>query len=166
MKLKVIFNCILVLMSNGCSSNDAAPSEFSESDARQKAVALVPGTAAAVERIDTPDEHRWAVTVSMASGAEAVVELERADGRLDEIKSEKGPFDYELPPPGPGIATYAKARSTALATKQGQVEAWEVNLIGNVWELYVRTADKQLWEIKMNAQTAALGSAEEKAQRD
>lgn len=174
MNMNLMFTCILMgagvaalAPSLGCASTkDDAPSEISESDAKQKALAYVPGTAGAVERVETAEEHRWAVTVSMAGGAEAVVELERADGRLDEIAAEKGPFDYDLPAAGPGLATYAKARSAALATKPGQIEAWELNLVKNIWEIYVRNADSQLWEIKMNAATLVVTSTEEKAQRD
>ncbi len=166
MELKVIVTCICFAVLVGCSTKADAPSELSETDAKQRAVSFVPGVAGGVERIETADEHRWAVTVTMTGGAEAVVELERADGHLAEISAEKGPFEYDFAAPGAGIATYAKARSVALATKQGQVEAWEINLLKNVWEFYVRTADNQLWEIKLNAQTAAVISTEEKAQRD
>lgn len=176
MKLKVTFMCITAaaLMTAlgsglGCSSSasgDSAASEISEADAKQKALAFVPGTAGATVRIETADEHRWAVTVATPGGGEAVVELERADGRLDEIKSEKGPFEYELPAAGPGVVTYTKARSVALETRQGQIEAWELDFTDSVWEFYVRAPDNQLWEIKLNALTAAVTSAKQKAERD
>jgi uncharacterized membrane protein YkoI len=167
MKLKIAFIFIStvglpLLACSSSSSTPSTPSELSEADARSKAVTWVPGTAGAVERIETADEHRWGVTVAMSAGSEAVVELERADGQLDEISAKKGPFDYDLPVPGPGIATYATARAAALAAKQGLIEAWEINLVNNVWEIYVRTSTNQLWEIKLNAQTAAVTSSEEK----
>lgn len=172
MKLKVAFICFaaagasLLGCSSSSSSSSSTPSEISEADAKAKAVTFVPGTAGAVERIETADEHRWGVTVAMSNGAEAVVELERSDGRLDEIVSEKGPFDYDLPAPAPGVATYAKARAAALAVKEGSLEAWEVNVNENVWELYVRTSSNQLWEIKLHAESLAVNSSEEKAERD
>ncbi len=151
----------------GCSSpeNDA-PAEISETEAMSVAVSFVPGAATSAERIDGVDERRWAVTVGMATGAEAVVELERAKGLLAEIHAEKGPFDYDLPPAGSGIATYANALSAARAAKPGAVDAWELNVSKSVWEFYIRTTDNQLWEIKLDAGTAAVTSAEEKAARD
>jgi uncharacterized membrane protein YkoI len=163
---------VSLLALQGCGSNDnksvvADNTEMSDMDAKQNALTYVPGgTVGPVEKIDTPDEHRWGVTVSTASGAEVVVEFERVGGHLAEINSDKGPFEYELPAAAPGYILYSKARSVALATKQGQLEAWEVKLAANIWEMYVRDTSNKLWEVKLNAETGAVISTIEKAMRD
>jgi uncharacterized membrane protein YkoI len=154
-----------------CGSGDNAKvvadsAEISDATARQQAVNYVPGTGGAVEKIETSDEHRWAVTVALASGAEAVVELERTDGHLDEISSDKGPFEYDLPIAAPGLITYANARAAAVAAKPGSVEAWEQNLVENVWEIYTRDTDGKLWEVRLNAQTGATLSTLQKDKPD
>jgi uncharacterized membrane protein YkoI len=162
---------VSVLAFVGCSSSDNESvrqegAEISEADAKQKAVSYVPGTAGAVEKIETTDEHRWGVTVTLSGGQDVVVELERSGGLLDEIKSEKAPFEYELPVAGPGITPYSKARSTALTTKTGQIEAWELNMGQNKWEFYVRESPDALWEIVADAQTGEIKSTAKKASRD
>jgi uncharacterized membrane protein YkoI len=155
----------------GCGSSDNAKvlqgnDEISETAASQKAVTYVPGTAGAVEKIETADEHRWAVTVSLTGGSEAVVELERVDGSLDEISAEKGPFEYDLPAAAPGLLTYAKARSLAVSAKPGTLDGWELKIPENVWELYTRDQDNKLWEIRLDAKTGATLSTIQKDQKD
>src|SRR4051794_11688625 len=78
-----------------CGSNDnksVVGSELPEDAAKEKASTYVPGAVSGTERIATPDEDRWAVTVAIPGGGEAVVEFERTDGRLAEINSDKAPF--------------------------------------------------------------------------
>jgi uncharacterized membrane protein YkoI len=162
---------VIALALQGCGSNDNKTvlqqnAEISEADATQMALTVVPGSAGAVEKIDTADEHRWGVSVGTAGGGTAVVELERAGGHLAEITSAQGPFEYDLPPAAPGFVVYAKARSAALDAKQGQLEGWEIKLDANVWEFYVRDSNAKLWEVKLSAQTGALVSVMEKATRD
>jgi uncharacterized membrane protein YkoI len=154
-----------------CGSSDnskviADSAEISEDTARQDALNYVPGTGGAVERIETADEHRWGVTVQTSAGAEVVVELERIDGHLDEISSQKAPFEYDLPAAAPGLVTYAKARELAVAAKAGTLEAWEQKLADGIWEFYVRAADGKLYEVKLNAQTGATISTIQKDQPD
>jgi uncharacterized membrane protein YkoI len=154
-----------------CGSGDNAKvvadsAEISDATARQDALTYVPGTGGAVEKIETTDEHRWAVTVALQGGAEAVVELERTDGHLDEISSQKGPFEYDLPIAAPGLITYAKARGLAVAAKPGTVEAWEQNLVESVWEIYTRDTDGKLWEVRLDATTGATLSTIQKDKPD
>lgn len=162
---------LLVPAAEGCSSNDNESvkqegAELSETDAKQKAVSYVPGTAGAVEKIDSATERRWAVTVTTSANAEVVVEIERSGGQLDEIVAEKGPFEYELPLSVAGVLPYAKAKENVLAAKKGTIEAWELNVGKNIWEFYVRESADTLWEVKLDAKSGALNEAEKKAARD
>lgn len=156
----------LAVALGGCTSSPDARSSISESDARQRATAYLQGTPTIVSSIETADEHRWAVSMTMRTGGESLVEIDKSDGRLDELKGESGPFDYEVPSAAPGLLTYRAAQPMALATKQGDVEGWEINVVTDVWEFYVRDASKQLWEVKLNAKTGALLSTKAKDQRD
>ena len=155
----------------GCGSSDNAKviqdsAEISDATARQQALTYAPGTGGAVEKIETADEHRWAVTVALSGGAEVVVELERTDGRLDEISAHAGPFEYELPAAGPGLVTYTKARTAAIAAKPGALEAWEQKVVDGIWEFYTRDTNGKLWEIKLNASSGATVSIVQKDQPD
>jgi Peptidase propeptide and YPEB domain len=155
----------------GCGSSDNSKviqdsAEISQDTARQDALTYVPGTGGDVEKIETADEHRWGVTVQASVGAEVVVELERTDGHLDEITSQKAPFEYDLPAAMPGFVTFAKAREAAVAAKPGNVEAWEENFISTTWEIYTRDTGGKLWEVKLDAKTGAVISTIQKDQPD
>lgn len=172
--MKTTFNFVLgaalALGLAACSSTttSSSPSEVDEPTAKAKAAQIVPGgTVGEASKIDDAEEHRWAVTVKLANGAEVSVEIERATGELMEIAGEKGPFDYDLPAPVSGFMTYAQARTKALATKTGGVEAWEVKTDTKIYEFYVReTATTKLFEIKMDAASGNVASVVEKDKPD
>lgn len=169
---KVVFISAMVLGGSmaACSSTDsgtpAATAEMTGDQAKQKAIALVPGAAGEPTKIDSATERRWSIVVKPTGGGEVVVEFERVDGRLAEMKAEKGPFEYELPAPHAGFLPYKEARAKALATKAGAVEVWEVDVAKTQWEFYVRDANARLWEVKMNASTGAITEVEEKDRPD
>lgn len=140
--------------------------EITEAAARTKAQEIVSeGKPVAAERETTGTEDVWKVSMSMPGGGELVVELEAEDGELEEIEAEKGPWDYDVAP-RPDVIKYSVARSKALETRTGTIEAWEFKNESNIWEFYIRTADQLLFEIKMNATDGAVTSTEEKAARD
>lgn len=175
--MKVIFNKVSVVllsfaMLTGCSSSDSdaaattTPAETDAAQAVKTATAAVPGTAATPTKIDTADEHRWAVDITLSNGAVVTVEIARSSGEIEEIKGEKGPFDYEIAPPKPGLMTFSQAKQKAFGAKMGAVEVWEVKPPTNLYEIYVRDTDEHLWEIKMTADKGDVTSVLEKTAAD
>jgi len=168
MKMTFIFIAALVGMV-GCSSSDggSTTSEITEEQARTKAGAAAPGgTVGQATKLDEGEEHRWSVSVTLPNGAGLAVEIERATGSLMEIKGENGPFDYDLPAPQAGYMTFSQAKQKALTLKTGNVELWEVKTDIAIYELYVREASTQLYEIKLDAKTGEMKSVEQKAKAD
>ena len=153
----------------GCSddsSTTASHGEITADQAKQKATAIVPGTAFYAHDIDEGEEKLFDVRVRIASGQEVKVVLFRADGALDEVEAEEAPFDYDLPAPQSGMMTLAQARAKALEAKAGNVEAWEFHAEKKEYEFYVREASNQLWEIKMAGDSGAVTTVEKKDKRD
>ncbi|MDB4936243.1 MAG: hypothetical protein JWP87_3215 [Labilithrix sp.] len=183
MKMKVTFIIIMAALGMGCSSSSkdagtgaptgtgtGTPGEIDASKAKEVAAAAVPGTASEPTKLDEGEEHRWVVEVALsvpnANGAVLQVEITRATGVLEEIKSVKGPFEYDLTPPGQGLMTFAQAKAKALATKAGVIEEWEVKPPENLYELYVRDANEHLWEIKMTGDKGEIQSVIDKPKAD
>jgi len=172
MKVTFIMTMGLALFVGCASSTSSAPAgetsngEIDAAKAKELASAVVPGVAGAPAKLDTAEEHRWVVTVTLPNGAPVDVELARTTGLLEEIKGEEGPFDYEIAAPKPGLMAYGQATTKALAAKAGKVEAWEVKPPKNLYEFYVRDDKTKLWEIKMTADKGDIQSILEKATRD
>lgn len=153
----------------GCSSDDATASDSGEitaEQAKEKATAIVPGTAFYAQDIQEGDEKLFDVRVRIASGQEVKVVLFREGGSLDEIEAEEGPFDYDLPAPQAGMMTLAQARAKALETKAGGVQVWEFHAEKKEYEFYIRDDSTQLWEIKMSGDTGAVSTVEKKDKPD
>lgn len=166
MNLKVTF-VFCLFATTGCSGGSSgAPPEISEDQAKERAVAIVPGTAGPVHRQDDPDAQLWAVEVKLSGGQEVTVEVLRKDGTLDEIDADEGPFDYDLPAPLTGMITLAQARAQAEKTKQGNVEAWEFHATEKEYEVYVRDTGSQLWEIKLAGDSGQVTSVAPKDKPD
>lgn len=171
MKMIFVFGTAASLLTiSGCSDDSsAAPAKSGEIDAeqaKQKATAIVPGTAFYAQDINEGDEKLFDVRVRIASGQEVKVVLFRADGALDEIEAEEGPFDYDLPAPVGGMMTLAQARAKAFETKAGNVEVWEFHAEKREYEFYVRDSSTQLWEIKMAGDSGAVSTVEKKDKPD
>lgn len=161
----------IIVMSGllGCSAATNTPksAEISVDEAKQKAVAMVPGTVTeAMPHDEDGDVHHWVVHVKVANGALVIVELDRNDGSLDQIKGEQGPFDYDFPAPVAGYLTFGQAKTKALAINAGTVEVWELDVAKSQYEFYVRDANTRLWEIKLVADKGDLKSVEEKDRPD
>jgi uncharacterized membrane protein YkoI len=168
MNMKVTFILLSGLLIAACSDSSSSntSTELDEAQAKSKAAALVNGSAVAATKIDTPEERRWKVEVKVQA-ATIDIELERKDGSLVEMEAEKGPFDYDFAAPVTGYMTFSQAKAKALANKQGNIEAWEVDVPKTQYEFYVREpATTRLFEIKMNAKTGDTTSVEEKDAKD
>lgn len=157
----------------GCSSDgSSAPStasasgEITADQAKEKATAIVPGTAFYAQDIQEGDKKLFDVRVRLAGGQEVKVVLFRAGGALDQIATEEGPFDYDLPAPMAGMMTLAQARAKALEAKQGNVQIWEFSAETKEYEFYVRDASSQLWEIKLAGDSGAVTTLEKKDKPD
>jgi uncharacterized membrane protein YkoI len=172
MNMKVTFNIgaavafSLLACSSSSKDSGTGSAEIDEAKAKQTAGTIVPGTIGATSKIDEGEEHRWVVAVQTAGGGSVDVELSRATGALEELKSEKGPFEYEIAAPISGYLSYSAAKAKALATKAGKVEVWELDVGKTQWEFYVRDSNEHLFEIKMSADKGVITTVEEKAKPD
>lgn len=172
MKMIFVFGMASSLLSvSGCSSDDSSTSasnqgEITAEQAKEKATAIVPGTAFYAQDINEGDEKLFDVRVRLAGGQEVKVVLFRVGGALDEIEAEEGPFDYDLPAPMSGMMTLARARAKAIETKAGNVEVWEFHAEKKEYEFYVRDPSTQLWEIKMAGDSGAVTTVEKKDKPD
>lgn len=171
MKVIFVFGMAGSLLSlPGCSSDDspttASNQEITADQAKEKATAIVPGTAFYAQDINEGDEKLFDVRVRIASGREVKVVLFREGGALDEIEAEEGPFDYDLPAPIAGMMTLAQARAKAIETKAGNVEVWEFHAEKKEYEFYVRDPSTQLWEIKMAGDSGSVTTVEKKDKPD
>lgn len=136
--------------------------EISAEDAKTRAAAAVPGGVAGdAKKEDDGDDHEWLVDVKLPSGAALVVEVERKNGEVGEIKGEKAPFDYDFSP-AVGLVHFADAKAKALAAKAGELKEWEIDLEKSVYELEIVAADGKTYEVKLDAKSGTVKSIEEK----
>lgn len=162
MKLKALVGSVVIAFT--LAACGAGPSE---QEVRTKAAALTTDgeISSSKKQVGGEGEEEWQVMLAMKGGGEVEAVYSPETGELVELKSEQGPFDYELAP-GNGFIAYSAAKAKALQTKAGAVEAWEFESGKNQWEFYVRDANQQLWEIKMKATDGTVTSTEAKAARD
>lgn len=141
--------------------------QASEADVKKSAQALTSDGTVEKASKETGSEGKleWQVILAMNGGGKVEAVYSPDSGELLELESETGPFEYELTVSN-GFIPYSQAKTKALATKSGAVEAWEFESEKNQWEFYVRDANQQLWEIKLKATDGTVTSTEAKAARD
>lgn len=176
--MKTTFKVIPVvaaIFACGCSSTttpataDAAASSTAAitgaDDAKARAGKLVSGTAQSAEQKQDGAHQVWLVVMKTSGGAQVEVYF-LTTGELQELKDFKGPFDYDIGTPVPGVISWKSARDKALAAKAGTVVGWKLereSATEHQWEFYVRDANEKLFEVKLTGDKGEVIVVVEKA---
>ena len=152
-------------LGNGAIPRLGATGPVDAAGAAARALEIIPGTVVQTESDTERGLAVWEVKVRTASGGLVETKIVGETGAVLEVEGQTGPFDYEVTPGAP-LVVLSVARSAALAAQAGTLKQWQLEMEeSNRWEyeFYIVAADGTVFEVEVNAETAAVISVKTRA---